>query len=133
MNNTVNMLLAADPMRDVYFSDFGEALSYSISTSAFGMVVVFGVLALIWGILVLFRLVFSAIGNDKQVKQENHTEVSVIEEKIANTEISMPVQTGNSTDNSQIVAAIIAAISAFRSQNGEIPGSFRVVSFKKRK
>ena len=35
-------------------------------------------------------------------------------------------------DNGGIVAAIMAAISAFRASNGE-GGSFRVVSFKKRK
>ena len=41
------------------FANVGDALSYGLRFSLFGLAVVFGVLALLWGILEVFRIVFA--------------------------------------------------------------------------
>lgn len=114
------------------FESVGDALGYGLPTSLFGFAVVFGVLILIWGVLALFRVFFYTIPNAK--KNSNSTASS--------NAVSAPVSDGGNvqaavalpqTDSASVVAAIMAAISAFRAQNGEGTGAFRVVSFKKRK
>ena len=44
----------------------GEALGYGLPLSLFGFAVVFFVLALLWGILTLFKLFFYTIPNNKK-------------------------------------------------------------------
>ena len=103
-----------------------KALSFGLPFSLFGFAVVFGVLAVIMFIVKIFGKVFSAKEEKPKVKKvEMKPEVKV--EAPAPVVEAAPV-----ADNGGIVAAIMAAISAFRASNGE-GGSFRVVSFKKRK
>ena len=56
------------------FSDAGSALSYGLRFSLFGLAVVFGVLALLWGILEIFRIVFSGTGKAKDGNTAGGTE-----------------------------------------------------------
>lgn len=108
---------AIDPNQPI--KNVGEALGYSLSTSLFGFAVVFAVLALIWGVLSLFKLFFTGkSGEDK--KKPEITE-------------SAPVSAVPAVDDAALVAAITAAVSAYRVAHGESAGGFRVVSFKKRK
>ena len=109
----------------------GEALGYGLPLSLFGFCVVFFVLALLWGILTLFKLFFYTIPNNKKKSGSS-----------ASVKDSAPVQKMEmnggaavlepSFAENELVAAITAAIEAFRSQSGAV-GGFRVVSFKKRK
>lgn len=114
------------------FESAGEALSYGLPLSLFGFCVVFFVLALLWGILTLFKLFFYTIPNNKKKSGSsapvNNSSVQKIE---MNGGAAAAVLEPSLADN-EIVAAITAAIEAFRSQNGSV-GGFRVVSFKKRK
>ena len=48
------------------FASAGEALGYGLPLSLFGFCVVFFVLALLWGILTLFKLFFYTIPNNKK-------------------------------------------------------------------
>lgn len=110
-----------------------EALGYGLPLSAFSLVVVFAVLALLWGILTLFKLFFYTIPNNKKksgscAPVNNNSTVQKFE---MNGGAAAAVLEPSLADN-EIIAAITAAIEAFRSQSGSV-GGFRVVSFKKRK
>ena len=110
----------------------GEALGYGLPLSLFGFCVVFFVLALLWGILTLFKLFFYTIPNNKKNSGSsapvNNSSVQKIE---MNGGAAAAVLEPSLADN-EIIAAITAAIEAFRFQSGSV-GGFRVVSFKKRK
>ena len=133
--NTLN----ADQMLDAVtkntkFDNVADALEYGLPMSLFGFAIVFGVLILIWGILARFKVFFYTIPNAKKnpapkVKPEPKKEVKA--EVKAEAPVAPAVQA--SSNDGEIVAAIMAAIEAYRSANGAAaPGGFRVVSFKKR-
>ena len=130
--NSVQMLDAVT--KHTVFDNVGDALAYGLPLSLFGFAVVFGVLILIWGILALFKVFFYTIPNAKKnpapkVKHEPKKEVKA--EPKAEAPVA-PVAQASSNDG-EIVAAIIAAIESYRAANGSTaPGGFRVVSFKKR-
>lgn len=128
MYNTVNTAVAAALEIDVTkpFASLGDALAYGLQFSLFGLVVVFGVLALLWGILEVFRLIFA--GTNKEKKSAAKVEKVPAEEETA---VAIAAAIAASEDDDELVAAITAAIHAYRQASGEV-GGFRVVSFKKR-
>lgn len=121
--NTLNFVLEVAE-RDMVFDNVGDALGYALPKAAFGFVTVFAVLALIWGILSLFKVFFYTIPNSRK---KSEAPAKVVEAAPAASVVSAV------SDDSEIVAAITAAISTFRNSSGQSNGSFRVVSFKKRK
>lgn len=133
--NTLNAVQMLDAVnKNAVFDNVGEALEYGLPMSLFGFAVVFGVLILIWGILSLFKVFFYTIPNAKKNPAPKVKEAPKPEVKAAPvTEVvSAPVVQTASNDG-EVIAAIIAAIEAYRSANGAVaPGGFRVVSFKKR-
>lgn len=116
------------------FANAADALGYGLPLSLFGFCVVFFVLALLWGILTLFKLFFYTIPNNKKKTGSSapaKDSSSVQKMEMTSSGAAAAVLDPSLADN-EIVAAITAAIEAFRSQNGSV-GGFRVVSFKKRK
>ena len=133
--NTLNAVQMLDAIsKNTKFDNIGDALEYGLPMSLFGFAIVFGVLILIWGILSLFKVFFYTIPNAKKnalakTKVEEKPVAKV--EKAVETPVT-PVAEDKSSDG-EVVAAIIAAIEAYRAGNGSTaPGGFRVVSFKKR-
>ena len=133
--NTLNAVQMLDAVtKNTKFDNVADALEYGLPMSLFGFAIVFGVLILIWGILALFKVFFYTIPNAKKnpapkVKPEPKKEVKA--EVKAEAPVAPAVQA--SSNDGEIVAAIMAAIEAYRSANGAAaPGGFRVVSFKKR-
>ena len=124
MYNTVNAVAAKALEIDFTkpFESAGDAFVYGLQFSVFGLVVVFGVLALLWGILEVFRLVFSGTNKEKK---------SAAKAAPANVEEETAAAIAAANDDSELVAAITAAIHAYRKASGEV-GGFRVVSFKRR-
>ena len=104
--------------------ELSDRIAYALERSLIGITIVFGVLAIIWLVLSLFKFVFYKDPN-KSAKVEK------VEEKQAPASAPAPASVPASDDGA-IVAAIIAAISALRSEEG-ITGGFRVVSFKRGK
>ena len=104
--------------------DLSGRIAYALERSLIGILIVFGVLAVIWITLSLFKVVFYKDPN-KKTKSVKAEEKAVVE--TATELIGEP-----SSDDGAIVAAIIAAISAMRNEEG-ITGGFRVVSFKRGK
>ncbi len=126
MINTLTSAQMLDSAVNVHekFSSAGDALSYGLPMSLFGFAMVFFVLMVLWGILTLLKVFFYTIPNSK--KNAKKEEKKVVEH------VPVPVQTQTNNDG-EIIAAIIAAIEAYRTQTGHsAPGNFRVVSFKKR-
>lgn len=97
-----------------------NAVGEGFRTLGLGLGVVIGVLALLMAILYLLIPLFKRIAN-KQPKGKNKKG----EAAPAPAPAPAPVQ---DDDESDVVAAIIAAISA---QSGRAPSSLRVVSFKR--
>ena len=96
-----------------------------IPTAILGMVTVFVVLALVWGFLEIFRYVFYTIPEKKKKSAVAAPVTEIVEETAESV-----------SDDGEIVAAIIAAITAFRAEesasSGKQNGGFKVVSFRKR-
>ena len=99
-----------------------------IQTFILGMVTVFAVLAILWGCLEIFRYVFYTIPERNKANGG---------EKPAPAPKAEPAPEPVAySDDGEVVAAIIAAITAMRNdeaaESGVAPGAFRVVSFRKR-
>ena len=102
-----------------------EKLAIGAEVAIMGILIVFSVLAIIWGALEIFRVIFYELPKKKAEKQAAKAAVevttagpTVIEEE--------PVQ--NVRDEGEILAAITAAIALMTEKQ---PSSFRVVSFRR--
>ena len=107
----------------------GERVTYALQVSLIGMLAVFAVLTIIWGALVLMRIVIEAITKQKNKKNKgsdtNEPAVEVSAEEASSVDY----------DDEQLVAVITAAVAAARAdeakKDGRTAGGFRVVSFKR--
>lgn len=113
-----------NPSALALFTTDAQTLTMMWQTVVLGMVMVFAVLALLWAILAIFKLVFTGKTpkEQKPVKQKTETPA---EKKESRT----PVYTQQ--DDGALIAVITAAVAAYMSESGdECPaGGFRVVSF----
>ena len=89
-----------------------------------GVGMVFAVLATLWGVLTLFKLVFAKPEPKKKAEPAPKAEPVVIPE---------PVVVEETTDDTELIAILTAAIAAYEASNGNevAPGGFRVVSFRR--
>ena len=99
---------------------WSEKLETILTTAVGGYVLVFIVLALIWGILELFHLAFAGKKAPASPVKQEAVPAPAAEEAFE------PAATA--TNEEEIVAAIMAAISAYTDKPAS---SFRVVSFRK--
>ena len=99
-----------------------------IQTFILGMLTIFSVLAILWGCLEVFRYVFYTIPEKKKA-------AAPAPETVAAPAAAEP-EVADYSDDGEVVAAIIAAITAMRSDEAAESGvpstGFRVVSFRKR-
>lgn len=122
--NTTLLMLEGEAGKVIRYSEwtFADRVSEALKTSVLGIATVFAVLAIIWGILELFKVfVYDIPNKNKGAKTE------VKEEKPAPAPVSAPAPVLVSSDE-EIVAAITAAISVMMDRPTT---SFRVVSFRK--
>ena len=104
--------------------------SVALTTSLQGMLMIFAVLALLWGAVEIMRSVLI------KKQQTKTTEIKKIPIKkstpVAPPVVSAPQPTASSQTDADgaLVAAITAAISAAMAEEG-YTGGFRVVSFKR--
>ncbi len=111
-------------MQNIFLTAAGTALTVGgsmadeiINTAVIGFAMVFVILALIWGVLEIFGAVARSSGR----KKTNDSK----EEPIS---VPTALPTDGEADDGEIVAAIIAAVSAY---NSKPSSSFRVVSFRR--
>ena len=100
---------------------FGERAGEAGRVTLLGMGAIFGVLALLWGAIELVHLCLSASEKGKAKKQSDAQPAPVAPEPLAVEE---------SADDGALIAAITAAITAARAEEGNTTG-FRVVSFRR--
>ena len=102
-----------------------DAWSYAGQMTLLGMGMVFAVLAILWVILALFKVIFA--GPSPKAKKQKKTEPVI--EKPAEAPVAAPVA---QTNDAELVAIITAAVAAYMAEEGtEYAGGFRVVSFKR--
>jgi hypothetical protein len=111
---------------------FGDRIGYSVRMLVVGMLMVFSVLTLLWGVLAIFKYFFYDIP-----KRNKETATHNAEEALEHIAPVVPVApaapepvTPPVADDAAIVAAITAAIAATLAEEG-YTGGFRVVSFRK--
>ena len=101
-----------------------EAWKYVGEMILLGMGMIFTVLAILWAILSIFKLVF--VGKEQKPATPK-VEVAPAPRAPA---VEKPVAVSAPADDTQLIAVLTAAIAAYRSAEGETSG-FRVVSFKR--
>lgn len=105
----------------------GLSASERVSTAGIvtlqGMLTIFAVLAILWGAVELMHRI---LHREKPKTAEKKDETAVAVTTVGDTE----VDAAPATDDGAIIAAITAAITAARANEGNT-GAFRVVSFKR--
>ncbi len=123
--------LAAGEFVDNYGDDWAARfMGDGLPTALLGIATVFAVLAIIWGFLEIFRYVFYTVP-----ERNKHGEklASAPKAKPAPVQAAPARASVQSTNDAEVVAAIVAAITAMRAEeNVADPSAFRVVSFRKR-
>ena len=94
-------------------------------TPLLGMVMVFAVLALLWAVLAIFKIVFAKPQKEKKAPAPVVDSVPVIE-TVEKTAI-------DDADDGELVAIITAAVAAYMAteEPNAAEGGFRVVSFRR--
>ncbi len=115
---------------------FGERMEYALQGTVTGMLMVFSVLALLWGIVSLSKVVFYDLANrsKKDKPKSKKGKKSPVEEVNEKAEPSTPAAITPEQDDGEIAAVITAAIAAMldsEEYKNEFVGGFRVVSFKR--
>ena len=119
--------------KDGGFQTIGDVFKNGLPTALIGLLTVFAVLAIVWGVLELFHL----ISHGRKPKQTPPAQHSAIEpppslplEKAPPVTPEVATPATSTADDEEIIAVIAAAIAAAESE--QPTGSFRVVSFKRK-
>ena len=110
------------------FTTDAETLTMMWQTVVLGMGMVFAVLAILWAILSVFKIIFAG----KSPKEPKPVKQKPIKEKPAEAKAeSVTAPTPAVQDDGALIAVITAAVAAYMAETGEeVPvGGFRVVSF----
>ena len=109
---------------------FGERVEYALQGTVTGMVMVFAVLGLLFGIISLSKVVFYDIPEKKKKNKQKAQAAYVAPAPAPVAEVAE----SNTQDDGQLVAVITAAVAAMIESGDykdEFKGGFRVVSFKR--
>ena len=113
---------------DMKYQTFsGEAWSKAAEVTLLGMGMVFAVLAILWGVLAIFKLVFA--------REKKPSKASAPKVEAPKAAEPAPVAVEAVADDGELIAVITAAIAAYRASEEGMSaaeaGGFRVVSFKR--
>ena len=104
---------------------FVENAKEAGTVTLLGMVAIFVVLSLLWGVIEILHKLLGGVGKKKADKAAQNTPAPAV------SEVAVPEPAEESAeDDGALVAAITAAISAAMAEEG-YTGGFRVVSFKR--
>jgi hypothetical protein len=117
---------------------FGERFEYAMQGTVTGMLMVFAVLGLLFGIVTLSRVFLYDIPNKKKARltpMKTENKVTDTPKKVPENVIIVHDTEPPHADDGELVAVITAAIAAMIESNddykNEFAGGFRVVSFKR--
>lgn len=106
--------------------NLGERAAYAGRMTLIGMATIFAALAILWGALELFRIALQRGNGEKAPKASQKAAPT------APAAPATPVSPAPTTNDSEIVAAITAAVSLMLAEeNGGVVPGFRVVSFRR--
>ena len=139
MTNPIVYALAETPMRDTVGETFGERAGVAGSVTLLGMVTIFAVLAILWGVIEALHRVLNRGGKTdtpaakpaapaakpaaEAKKHAQATQVTQVTQAVKATETAR-------RDDGELVAVITAAVAAAMEEEG-YTGGFRVVSFRR--
>ncbi|MBO5898950.1 MAG: OadG family protein [Clostridia bacterium] len=126
MLNMISLLTANGmPMAD--------RLAYSLRMLIVGLGMVFVVLAILWGVLVLSRILLHDMPNRRREEEKGESQKAVATAPAAPAPTPAPVVVpAPAQTDAALIAVITAAISAAMAEEGSAPaGGFRVVSFRR--
>ena len=106
-----------------------ESWMYAAKMTVLGMGMIFAVLSLLWGILVLFKVIFVKRDTMPKVKELQKEAVKELPE-VVKQEAGIASEQA-ATDDAVIAAVITAAVAAYMAEQGISEDGFRVVSFKR--
>lgn len=110
-----------------------QRIEWAISVTVQGMLMIFSVLALLWGVLAIFKVFLHDIPEKRAAKKLKQAVVT--QEAKAPVQEVQAVPAAPAEDEGEIVAAITAAIAAVLSGDeykDQFASGFRVVSFKRK-
>ena len=108
-----------------------ERLGYALRMLIVGLGMVFVVLALLWGVLELSRVVFYDMPRRRREEEIEAAHSKAAPAPVAPTPAPVPAAPAQN-NNDVLIAVITAAISAAMAEEGSAPaGGFRVVSFRR--
>ena len=113
---------------------FGERVAYSLRMLVVGLGAVFAILALLWGVLVLSRILLHDMPARRRKKKlaQNAKAATPSQEPAVAPAPAAPAAQPAAQDAGALIAVITAAISAAMAEEGTTPaGGFRVVSFRR--
>lgn len=113
-----------NPMMFTALAASSDIASLGIQVPIVGMLMVFAVLTLLWGVLAVSRIFFYDLPK-KRAAQSKTDENTLTDSSVAPVAPAVAV-----ADDAALVAAITAAITAMRADEGCTDG-FRVVSFRR--
>ena len=126
MSFTTLQAVALSVRADGTYAPFsGDAWRYAGEMTLLGMGMIFSVLAILWGVLAIFKLVFAK--KPKEKKQE--APAAPAEAPVVAEEISADAEP--MAGDTELIAVLTAAVAAYRESEGESTDGFRVVSFKR--
>ncbi len=128
--NPIVYALAETPMRDTVGETFGERAGVAGSVTLLGMVTIFTVLAILWGVIEALHRVLNRGG-----KTDTPAAKPAMPAAKPAAEAKKPAQAVKATetarrDDGELVAVITAAVAAAMEEEG-YTGGFRVVSFRR--
>lgn len=131
MMNPILYALAETPMKDTVGETFGERAGVAGSVTLLGMVAIFAVLTILWGVI---EVLHQALNRGKQkdapaAPAAKAAPAPVKAPKPAPAE-QKPAATASSQNDDALVAVISAAVAAAMEEEG-YTGGFRVVSFRR--
>ena len=93
-----------------------------------GMLMIFTVLSILWGVLIIFKLIFARPKKEKKAKEAPAASSAPVAETAPVASVAP-----SANDDAELVAILTAAIYAYESEkNPDAPvGSFRVVSYRR--
>lgn len=126
LSNVVNTFTLSLRENVTYTPFSAEAWEYAGQMTLLGMLMVFSVLAVLWGGLSIFKLIFAPRKKKVQSAEE-------VKEVSANN-AEQSEETFMASNDAELVAILTAAVAAYMSEESgaEVPtDGFRVVSFRK--
>lgn len=136
MMNPIVYALAETPMKDTVGETFGERAGVAGSVTLLGMVTIFAVLAILWGVIEALHRVLNRGGKTDTpaakpaapaakpaAEAKKHAQATQVTQAVKATETAR-------LDDGELVAVITAAVAAAMEEEG-YTGGFRVVSFRR--